>query len=116
MSFLPDREFYRCVAGYQGNAGSRDWRVFTDLADVSINIARPLDAASPIGLDLEQSLHALDSTSINLCLALFPWARFRKRKATVKMHRLLDLHDTIPTFIRIPAARCTTSTSSTSFL
>src|SRR6266513_1729008 len=55
----------------------------------------------PMGVDLEQSLYALDSTTIDLCLSLFPWARFRKHKAAVKMHTLLDLHGNIPTFIRV---------------
>jgi IS4 transposase len=68
---------------------------------VLIRAARPLYASDPIGVDLEQSLYALDSTTIDLCLSLFPWARFRKHKAAVKMHTLLDLHGNIPTFIRI---------------
>src|SRR5437870_7014018 len=55
----------------------------------------------PMGVDLDESLYALDSTTIDLCLALFPWARFRRRKAAVKMHTLLDLRGNIPTFIRI---------------
>jgi hypothetical protein len=80
---------------------SRDCRIFADFAQVLIGIARPLYANDPIGVDLEQSLYALDSTTIDLCLALFPWARFRKHKAAVKMHTLLDLHGNIPTFIRI---------------
>jgi Domain of unknown function (DUF4372)/Transposase DDE domain len=80
---------------------SRDYRVFADFAQVLIQIARPLYAHDPIGVDLDQSLYALDSTTIDLCLALFPWARFRKHKAAVKMHTLLDLHGNIPTFIRI---------------
>jgi hypothetical protein len=54
-----------------------------------------------MGVDLEHSLYALDSTTIDLCLSLFPWARFRQHKAAVKMHTLLDLHGNIPTFIRI---------------
>jgi hypothetical protein len=60
-----------------------------------------LYARAPIGVDLDQSLYALDSTTIDLCLSLFPWARFRQHKAAVKMHTLLDLHGNIPTFIRI---------------
>ena len=80
---------------------SRDCRIFADFAQVLIGIARPLYANDPIGVDLDQSLYALDSTTIDLCLALFPWARFRKRKAAVKMHTLLDLRGNIPTFIRI---------------
>jgi hypothetical protein len=78
-----------------------DWRIFADFAQVLIGIARPLHVDDPIGVDLKQSLYALDSTTIDLCLSLFPWAQFRKRKAAVKMHTLLDLHGNIPTFIRI---------------
>jgi Domain of unknown function (DUF4372)/Transposase DDE domain len=80
---------------------SRDWRIYADFAQGLIGAARPLYAHDPIGVDLEQSLYALDSTTIDLCLALFPWARFRQHKAAVKMHTLLDLHGNIPTFIRI---------------
>jgi hypothetical protein len=68
---------------------------------VLIGIARPLYADDPIGVDLDQSLYALDSTTIDLCLSVFPWARFRKHKGAVKMHTLLDLRGNIPTFIRI---------------
>ena len=158
ISFLPDREFRRCVERYQGNAGTRklscweqflamafaqltfreslrdieaclcalglkryhlgfrgkvarstladanelrDWRIFADFAQVLIAIARPLYAADAMGVDLDQSLYALDSTTIDLCLELFPWAKFRKHKGAVKMHTLLDLHGNIPTFIHI---------------
>jgi hypothetical protein len=80
---------------------SHDWRIYADFAQVLIGIARPLYAHDPIGVDLDQSLYALDSTTIDLCLSLFPWARFRQHKAAVKMHTLLDLHGNIPTFIRI---------------
>src|SRR5437868_9930142 len=80
---------------------SRDWRIFADYAQTLIAIARPLYAADPIGVELDQSLYALDSTTIDLCLSLFPWAKFRKHKAAVKMHTLLDLHGNIPTFISI---------------
>jgi hypothetical protein len=80
---------------------SRDWRIYADFAQILIGIARPLHAHDPIGVDLDQSLYALDSTTIDLCLSVFPWARFRKHKAAVKMHTLLDLHGNIPTFIRI---------------
>lgn len=80
---------------------SHDWRIYADFAQVLIGIARPLYAHDPIGVELDQSLYALDSTTIDLCLSLFPWARFRKHKAAVKMHTLLDLHGNIPTFIRI---------------
>jgi hypothetical protein len=158
IGFLPDREFRRCVARYQGDAhlrdfscwnqylamafaqltyreslrdieaclrsmGSklyhlgfrskvarstladanevRDWRIFAGFAQVLIRIARPLYAHDPVGVDLDQSLYALDSTTIDLCLSLFPWAKFRKHKGAVKVHTLLDLHGSIPTFIRI---------------
>jgi len=65
------------------------------------SIARPLYADDPMGVELNQSLYALDSTTIDLCLSLFPWAKFRQHKAAVKMHTLLDLHGNIPSFIRI---------------
>src|ERR1700745_2949877 len=76
---------------------SRDWRIDADFAQTLIAIARPLYAQDPIGVDLDQSLYALDSTTIDLCLSLFPWAKFRKQKAAVKMHTLLDLHGNTPT-------------------
>lgn len=80
---------------------THDWRIFADFAQVLIRIARPLHASDAIGVELDQSLYALDSTTIDLCLSLFPWAKFRKHKAAVKMHTLLDLHGNIPTFISI---------------
>jgi hypothetical protein len=84
---------------------SHDWRIYADFAQVLIRLARPLYTADPIGVELEQSLYALDSTTIDLCLSLFPWAKFRKHKAAVKMHTLLDLHGNIPTFISITAGK-----------
>ena len=80
---------------------THDWRIFADFAQHLIGIARPLHVEDPIGVDLDHTLYALDSTTIDLCLSLFPWARFRKHKAAVKMHTLLDLHGNIPTFISI---------------
>jgi len=80
---------------------SHDWRIFADFAQGLIATARPLHACDLMGVDLHQSLYALDSTTIDLCLSLFPWAKFRQRKAAVKMHTLLDLHGNIPTFIRV---------------
>src|SRR5438105_6659418 len=80
---------------------SRDWRIFADFAQVLIATARPMYADDPIGIELEGSLYALDSTTIDLCLSLFPWARFRRHKAAIKLHTLLDLHGNIPTFIGI---------------
>src|SRR5450830_247112 len=162
IAFLPDREFRRCVARYDGDARlrdfscwdqylamafaqltyreslrdieaclralpsklyhmgfrgkvsrstladaneSHDWRIFADFAQGLIATARPLHACDPIGVDLDQSLYALDSTTIDLCLSLFPWAKFRQLKAAVKMHTLLDLHGNIPTFISITSGK-----------
>jgi hypothetical protein len=84
---------------------SHDWRIYADFVQVLIRLARPLYASDPIGVELEQSLYALDSTTIDLCLSLFPWAKFRKHKAAVKMHTLLDLHGNIPTFISITSGK-----------
>ncbi|HVU48638.1 MAG TPA: IS4 family transposase [Terracidiphilus sp.] len=158
MSFLPDREFRRCVARYSGDRRLRgfscwdqflcmafaqltyreslrdieaclrsspdklyhmgirgrvsrstladanerhDWRIFADFAQILIARARQLYAHEPFGEDLQHSAYALDSTTIDLCLALFPWARFRERKGAVKLHTLLDLHGSIPVFVRV---------------
>ena len=80
---------------------TRDWRIHADFALTLIATARSLYAADPMGVDLDQSLYALDSTTIDLCLSVFPWAKFRKHKGAVKMHTLLDMHGNIPSFIRI---------------
>jgi Transposase DDE domain/Domain of unknown function (DUF4372) len=80
---------------------AHDWRIYADFAQVLIALARPLYASDPMGVELDQSLYALDSTTIDLCLSLFPWAKFRKHKGAVKMHTLLDLHGNIPTFISV---------------
>jgi len=158
ISFLPDREFRRCVERYRGDARHRgfscwdqylamafaqltyreslrdveaclqavggkayhmgfrgrvtrstladanethDWRIFAGFAETLIGIARPLHANDSLGVELAASLYALDSTTIDLCLALFPWARFRAHKAAVKMHTLLDLQGNIPVFIHV---------------
>ena len=79
----------------------RNWRIFADFAQTLIAIARPMHSSDPLGMELEQSLYALDATTIDLCLSLFPWARFRQTKAAVKMHTLLDLHGNIPAFVQI---------------
>ena len=68
-----------------------DWRIYADFAQVLIGIARPLYVCDPMGVDLKDSLYALDSTTIDLCLSLFPWAKFRKHKAAVKMHTFASL-------------------------
>ena len=80
---------------------AHDWRIFGDFAHYLIGVARSLHAEDPSGLGLDHALYALDSTTIDLCLSLFPWAKFRKQKAAVKMHTLLDLQGNIPTFISI---------------
>jgi len=80
---------------------SRDWRIYADFAQHLIGVARRLYARDPLAAELEQTLYALDSTTIDLCLSLFPWAKFRRRKAAVKMHTLLDLRGAIPAFIRV---------------
>ena len=79
----------------------RDWRIYADFAQVLIHIARSLYANEDFGLELDQTVYALDSTTIDLCLALFPWAKFRKRKGAVKLHTLLDLRGSIPSVIFI---------------
>jgi len=79
----------------------RDWRIYADFAQVLIRRARALYAQDDFGLALKQTAYALDSTTIDLCLALFPWARFRRRKGAVKLHTLIDLRGNIPCFIRI---------------
>jgi uncharacterized protein DUF4372/DDE family transposase len=162
LGFLPDREFRRCVARYNGDAhfrgfscwdqylalsfaqltyreslrdieaclrsvGSRlyhlgfcgriarstladaneshNWCIFADFAQVLIRTAQTLYADDPMGVVLDQALYALDSTTIELCLSLFPWAPATKGKAAVKMHTLLDLRGNIPAFIRITGGR-----------
>ena len=79
----------------------RDWRIYYDLAQLLIRRARSLYHNEPTGLELKETVYALDSTTIDLCLSLFDWAPFRSTKAAVKMHTLLDLHGNIPTFISI---------------
>lgn len=79
----------------------RDWRIYQDFALSLIQTARKLYAEDDFGLELKQTVYALDSTTIDLCLALFPWARFRRHKGAVKLHTLLDLRGNIPTFIHI---------------
>lgn len=80
---------------------SRDWRIWADFAQVLIRRARRLYAAETLGIELSNTVYALDSTTIDLCLSVFPWAHFRATKAAVKMHTLLDLRGSIPSFIHI---------------
>jgi Domain of unknown function (DUF4372)/Transposase DDE domain len=79
----------------------RDWRIYADFAQHLIKIARGLYVNDSFGVDLDNTVYALDSSTIDLCLSLFPWAPFRRTKAAVKMHTLLDLRGNIPTFIHI---------------
>jgi hypothetical protein len=79
----------------------RDWRIYADFAQTLIHIARPLYADTDLGLDLDATVYALDATTIDLCLSLFPWARFRRAKGAVKLHTMIDLQGAIPVFIDI---------------
>ena len=79
----------------------RDWRIYADFAQVLIHRARELYWQEPFGIKLQETVYALDATTIDLCLSLFPWAHFRKNKAAIKLHTLLDLRGNIPTFIEI---------------
>jgi len=96
--------------GFRGNVSrstladaneAHDWRIFADFAQVLIHIARSMYANESLGFDLDNTVYALDSTTIDLCLSVFPWARFRSHKAAIKMHTLLDLRGPIPTFIEV---------------
>ncbi len=80
---------------------SVDWRIYADFAQVLIATARPMYAEESLGFDLDGTVYALDSTTIDLCLSVFPWARFQSTKGAVKMHTLLDLRGSIPTFIEV---------------
>ncbi len=79
----------------------RDWRIYAEFAQHLIAIARKLYAQEPLGVELNQTVYALDATTIDLCLTLFPWAPFRETKAAVKLHTLLDLRGNIPSFLHI---------------
>lgn len=79
----------------------RDWRIYAEFAQALIHIARDLYVDEPFGLELEEPVYALDSTTIDLCLSLFPWAHFRRTKAAIKLHTLLNLRGNIPDFIEI---------------
>jgi hypothetical protein len=83
----------------------RDWHIYADFAQVLIHTARTLYLKEPFGVELKQTVYALDATTIDLCLALFPWAHFRKNKGAVKLHTLLDLRGNIPSFIEITSGK-----------
>jgi len=80
---------------------TKDWRIYADFAQVLIAIARPLYANEDLGVEIKETIYALDASTIDLCLASFPWAKFRKTKGAIKLHTLLDLRGSIPTFIHI---------------
>lgn len=82
-------------------ARAHDWRIYAGFAQVLITRARQLYADEPLAVDLDQTIYALDSTTIDLCLSLFPWAKFRRRKGAVKLHTLLDPRGNVPCFIHI---------------
>jgi hypothetical protein len=102
------QKLYHC--GIRGNVSRntlananqhRDWRIYADFAHILIRRARALYANDHFGIQLDREVYALDSTTIDLCLSLFPWAKFRKHKAAVKIHTLMDLKGSIPVFIHI---------------
>jgi Domain of unknown function (DUF4372)/Transposase DDE domain len=79
----------------------RDWRIYADFAQILIGLAKPLYASEPFGVELAATVYAFDSTTIDLCLALFPWARFRQHKGASKLHTLLNLRGSIPEFLSV---------------
>ena len=79
----------------------RDWRIYADFAHTLIDIARPLYADTDLGWELNATAYALDATTIDLCLSMFPWARFRKAKGAIKLHTMIEIHSSIPVFIDI---------------
>jgi hypothetical protein len=90
---------------------NRDWRIYADLASVLIACARRLCINDPLAVDLEQTIYAFDSTTIDLCLALFPWAQFRRHKSAVKLHTLIDLRGIIPCFVHVSSGAMADVTS-----
>jgi len=90
---------------------NRDWRIYADVAAVLIGRARLLYADETFAVDLDQTVYAFDSTTIDLCLTLFPWAQFRRRKSAVKLHTLIDLRGNIPCFVHVSSGRMADVTS-----
>jgi len=84
---------------------TRDYRIYEDFTKILIGTARELCASDPFGVELEETVYAFDSTTIDLCLSLFPWAEFRKRKGAIKMHTLLDLRGNIPSMVLVTPGR-----------
>lgn len=83
----------------------RDWRIYADFAHALIKVARSLYRDEPLGVELDQTVYALDATTIDLCLSLFPWAQFRRHKSAVKLHTLLDLRGSIPTVVIVTSGQ-----------
>jgi len=83
---------------------NRDWRIYADFAHALIHTARSMYSDDDFGIELDNTVYALDSTTIDLCLSLFPWARFRKNKGGIKLHTLLDLRGSIPAFLQVTSA------------
>ena len=104
---LPDKCYHMGIRGKISRSTladaneSRDWRIYADFAQILIHEARQLYTDEPFGVDLKETVYALDSTTIDLCLSLFPWALFRDAKGAIKMHTLLDLRGNIPVFIKV---------------
>jgi hypothetical protein len=111
LGALEDKLYH---AGFRGQVSrstladaneNRDWRIYADFAQLLIHQARTLYLKEDFGVQLNETVYALDSSTIDLCLSLFPWARFRKTKAGIKLHTLLDLRGSIPSFIAITEAK-----------
>ena len=105
LDLLDRKEFQRCIALHSMQRAyaneHRDWRVYEALGQVLIRKARRLYASDSNGLDLDEMVYAVDSTTIDLCLSIFPWAHFRRTKAAIKLHTQIDLAGPIPVFISI---------------
>jgi len=93
----------RSTLSYANN--TRDWRIYADLAGVLMKTAKALYRDEPFALDLDNTVYALDSTTIDLCLSMFPWAKFRQHKAAVKIHTLFDVRDKIPSILAISSGK-----------
>ena len=107
LNAVPSKLYH---AGFRGRVSKstlsdankrRDWRIYADFAQVLIGTARDLYRDEPFGVELSETVYALDSTTIDLCLSLFPWGQFRRRKSAVKLHTLLDLRGSIPTNVYV---------------
>jgi hypothetical protein len=107
LNAVPERLYHMGIRGSVARSTiadaneQRNWRIYADFAQVLISDARRLYGDDPFGVEIEETVYALDSTTVDLCLSVFPWARFRRTKGAVKLHTLLDLRGSIPTFLRI---------------